>query len=527
MKIREELTILILLGAAVFLIACDGNGSAEMAAPDFCPTHLAQSLEVAPETGNVPPMAYYQRITTAQDTPLSITLYACDPNDAETSEGLSWRQPALDGEEGPSNGTLSAHSGIYPEGGVISYTPNPGFVGSDSFTYLVDDGVVEGNTAQILISVTAAPLTDQRIYFGGRDDQNVFHLWSHDGSTPISTVSGSAQALTFIDIKLLQEGVPFGSRIFYIGADSSYEALYPLTFNPVDRTFEIYSQYDPMSNAVEYDGILYMNAMEESAPSSYLWAFSESGNWSTVSGTDGIYPNNLAVFNGRLFFAGDTGGSNIQIWSYDSTGGTLDIETSTGTSLWPNGLTACNGRLYFNGQSGAFATSEFLWSFDDVSPAVTVSSRAVNPYNLICFAGKLYFTARDAQNLSVGAQLWAVDGVGVVETLTSVNTGTGFWPAFNENFATVAGGELYLKGYDDTSTGYIWVHDGASSLTTVSGSAGINPFYTTAFDDQLFFRSGYTGYDQLWSYDPATGGLTVLSDVDMGLSPQGFVVYPP
>jgi hypothetical protein len=531
-KMRKNRSINLVYGTlllAFFILAagCGRSGDqAGSAVPNFCPTRYSSSLPSPLATANIPPRAYYQMLSTPQNVPLEVVLYACDPDDPTTTMGLSWRAD-LGPCEGPCSGSLSQYSGVYPDG-VITYTPEPGFLGVDSIIYVVDDGISEGNQAVITFSVTPPPLTGQRLYFGGRDDSYVFNLWSHDGSGSIATVSGSAQALNLIDIKSLVEGVPFGDRIFFIGTDSSLETSYPLTFEPSDRSFTIFSAYRPMSNPLKYGGSLYLSAQEEESPSSYLWAVSESWNWSTIHGTADISHYGLTVFNGKLYFAGDIGGGNIQVWSYDSDGGALTIETDTATSLRPVELTACNGRLYFNGQAGAYAASEYLWSLNDVSPAATLSSRAVNPYNLVCFADKLFFTARDALNLTVGAQLWSADGGGTLEILTSVNTGTGFWPTYSDNFVTELGGVLYLKGYDADYNGAIWALDDAGSLTTVAGSTGINPFFTTTFDGKLFFRSGYTAYEQLWSYDPGSGNPpAAISSVVMGLYPEGFVVYPP
>jgi Ca2+-binding RTX toxin-like protein len=52
----------------------------------------------------------------------------------------------------PSNGSLT-----FDINGSLTYTPNPGFVGSDSFTYQANDGITNSNVATVFLSVTAAP----------------------------------------------------------------------------------------------------------------------------------------------------------------------------------------------------------------------------------------------------------------------------------------------------------------------------------------------------------------------------------
>ena len=48
----------------------------------------------------------------------------------------------------PSNGTATV------ENGKIVYTPNSGFTGTDTFTYIVSDGKGETATATVTVTVT-------------------------------------------------------------------------------------------------------------------------------------------------------------------------------------------------------------------------------------------------------------------------------------------------------------------------------------------------------------------------------------
>ena len=97
---------------------------------------------------NNPPVANDQAVSTPEDTALLITLTGSDPDgDAITFAIVT----------GPANGALS---GTAPN---VTYTPNAGFNGSDSFTFKVNDGTVDSASAAVSITVTAvndAPTAD-------------------------------------------------------------------------------------------------------------------------------------------------------------------------------------------------------------------------------------------------------------------------------------------------------------------------------------------------------------------------------
>jgi uncharacterized protein YqcC (DUF446 family) len=106
---------------------------------------------------NEPPIAYDQNVTTSEDEPISITLEAYDDDGDE----LSFLFVTL-----PQNGSLSSGgTSITEEATVLKlfdevrgnptvvYTPNPGFVGEDSFTFQASDGELLSNIATVMITV--------------------------------------------------------------------------------------------------------------------------------------------------------------------------------------------------------------------------------------------------------------------------------------------------------------------------------------------------------------------------------------
>ena len=91
------------------------------------------------QTRNCPPTADPQTVETVLNTPVPITLSGSDPDD----DPLTYYLVDL-----PQHGTLSG--GPLPD---IIYTPNPGYTGTDTFTFRVFDGYDLSATATVTINI--------------------------------------------------------------------------------------------------------------------------------------------------------------------------------------------------------------------------------------------------------------------------------------------------------------------------------------------------------------------------------------
>lgn len=85
-----------------------------------------------------PPAAEPLAVSTGQDTPVPVNLAGTDPD----GDPLSYAVAAA-----PTQGTLS---GIAPE---LTYTPKQGYLGTDSFSYTVNDGIFTSPAATVNITV--------------------------------------------------------------------------------------------------------------------------------------------------------------------------------------------------------------------------------------------------------------------------------------------------------------------------------------------------------------------------------------
>lgn len=91
---------------------------------------------------NNQPIAYDQSVTTGEDTAKNLTLTGYDiDGDALTYSIVT----------GPSHGLLT---GTLPN---VIYTPDQDYYGPDSFTFKVNDGIVDSNNATVSITITEKP----------------------------------------------------------------------------------------------------------------------------------------------------------------------------------------------------------------------------------------------------------------------------------------------------------------------------------------------------------------------------------
>ena len=95
---------------------------------------------------NDPPVAVDDAYATDEDVVLNVAAPGVLGNDTDVDgDPLTAIQVT-----GPANGTLS----LLPDGS-FGYTPDPDFNGTDSFTYLANDGLLDSNVATVTITVNA------------------------------------------------------------------------------------------------------------------------------------------------------------------------------------------------------------------------------------------------------------------------------------------------------------------------------------------------------------------------------------
>jgi len=153
-------------------------------------TQLFAAAAVAPPA-NQPPGAANDTAITNESTPVTINVLA---NDSDPDKGPSPLAITAVGQ--PSNGTATVVSN------QATYTPKPGFVGTDSFTYTISDGAVTA-TATVTVTVkstalannlSGAGLTGADVGVGGTGSSRVLADNSWELNSASSGIAGAADA---------------------------------------------------------------------------------------------------------------------------------------------------------------------------------------------------------------------------------------------------------------------------------------------------------------------------------------------
>ena len=152
------------------------------------------SLTVAPAV----PVANGQSVTTNQNTAVAVTLTG---NDGDDNPALSLTYVVT---ANPAHGTLT---GTAPN---LTYTPNAGYFGADSFQFKVNNGVFDSSVATVNITVIGAPTANSQSVNVAHNTAKAITLTGSDPNTPPQsltfsvatgpahgTLSGTAPNLTY------------------------------------------------------------------------------------------------------------------------------------------------------------------------------------------------------------------------------------------------------------------------------------------------------------------------------------------
>ncbi len=131
---------------------------------------------------NTAPIANNVSTATDEDTPLVVTLSGSDAQQCELT--FSVVSPPANGSLGAISGSACTSGSPNTDTATVTYTPGANFNGSDSFTYKVNDGTADSNTATVSITVNAVSYADLVL---GDSPAAYWRLGETSGSTAVDS----------------------------------------------------------------------------------------------------------------------------------------------------------------------------------------------------------------------------------------------------------------------------------------------------------------------------------------------------
>ena len=181
--------------------------------------------------GNDPPVAQDGSASGTEDTPVNGTLVATDVD----SEGLTYRL-----------GTQAAHgTAVVNPDGSFTYTPNADFNGTDSFTFLANDGAADSNTATINLTIAAVNDAPHARSRRRRLDRRLQHILRQ-------TFAGAAVPISDLDVAIADpDSATLASATIHLLIPSSGDLL--SVNGPLPAGISA-SAYDPVTGILTLSG---------------------------------------------------------------------------------------------------------------------------------------------------------------------------------------------------------------------------------------------------------------------------------
>ena len=377
----------------------------------------------------------------------------------------------------------------------LYFTANDGENGNELF---VTDGTAEGT--QLLVDLNPGvydgnygPPFPEGSYAGNFIEfNNKLYFTANDGENgnELFVTDGTAEGTQLL--------VDLNPSVY----DGNYGPPFPEGSNP--------------SNFIEFDNKLYFTANDgESGNELFVSDGTAEGTQllidlnSNISDSnyrpafpEGSYASSFIEFDNKLYFTANDGESGNEIFVSDGTAEGTQLLVDLNPSVYdgnygpafPEGSYASdfiefNGKLYFTANDGESGRELFVSDGTAAGTQLLVDLRpdssygynsGSNPYNLVEFNGKLYFSANDGES---GNELFVTDGtaegtqlVADINPNSSDRSGYGFYP-----FEPILIRDEFIAADGEASAELF----GQTPNDTVTPSQLLNPITGTVNDDNL------------------------------------------
>jgi ELWxxDGT repeat protein len=231
--------------------------------------------------------------------------------------------------------------------------------------------------------------------------------------------------------------------------------------------------------------------------------------------------HDAAAFNGLLWFAGQSGTNDVELWRYDGTSPPVEhADLNPSGSSDPGEPTVFGSRLCFSAQDATFVRKLYCFEGSDAPAVVPIGTNgSPTPMNFLAFGSFLYFTANGD---AAGQELWRWNGTDPPERVSDIAPGPPD-TIQEDSFGLDAyddlvlfDGALHFAADDGTGDRELYRYDGVAAPVQVTDAAGQALGDTLVGADALYFvHSDAGGQGRLWRYDGTNPPAQVSATLDV------------
>lgn len=330
-------------------------------------------------------------------------------------------------------------------------------------------------------------MVDSMLYFPADDGTNGTELYKWDGSgqpglaAEIRPGNGGSG---------INELIVMDGKIYFSANDgtSGYELWeYDPATNTAQRLSDIYTGIGSAnpSNFTIYDGKLYFTAIAPSTGEELYMYDPATNNTSLAvdiySGAAYSNPSSLMVINNKLYFNAYSSSNGREIYSFDGKNAVRVTDMNTGSASGvpssvdgDNMMIMFDGNIYFSGNNGISNYQLFKYNPSNGSASLVYNIHPIgqsNPGSFIEYAWKLYFVATDAAH---GRELWSYDGKNAPMMVADIYSGTN---SSNPANLMIHDSTLYFTAMDSATGMELYrLYDSAVTVQNVRFEADVKVY---------------------------------------------------
>lgn len=301
-----------------------------------------------------------------------------------------------------------------------------------------------------------------KVYFSAIHAKYANELWSIDNNN-VPNLTGDFQIgngsfdpnnfVVFKDKLLFSATLPFGNN-YEIHSYDGVNKPFPIARL---RTGGFGSR---PNNFIEFKNNLYFGA-EGQSTGGELWKYNGTDTPTMVvdlaPGTNwGFYSVPMIEFKDKIIFTGNNGTNGNEPWMYDGTNTptmVADLRPGADQST-PKSYTVFNGKLYFAANSGSSNTDNSnLWEWDGTNTPTKITT-LWGVLDIKVFNNKLIIVAWEGSNQP---ELYEYNGVDAPSMIKDINPGVN---ASSPQYLTLYHGKLYFTAYDGSTGQSLYSYDG-------------------------------------------------------------------